>query len=76
MKKGDKDWAYFSKQPKHDSLKMIGSLEESVSDLKVSINVLETHLDFNRNWLKPIHKGKVEFKEFGLNDKVLVKKIA
>ena len=77
MKKGERDYAYFSKCPEYDALRMMGGLEESILNWKeyfwkVSIDPKETQLDFNSTWVKSIHKGELDL---GPNDKVTVKKI-
>ena len=52
VKKGDTDWAYFSKRPEFDNLKMMGGLEDSVHNWKeyfwkVTIDALEIRLDYS-----------------------------
>ena len=80
IKRGNTDWAYFSKRPKYDNFRMMGGLTESVPDWKeyfwkVIINTSETRFDFQSSWVKPIHKGELPFKYLGLNDKITVSKI-
>ena len=80
IKRGNTDWAYFSKRPDFDNLRMIGGLDESMPDWKeyfwkVVIHIGETRFDFQSAWVKPIHKGELPFKYLGLNDKTIVVKI-
>ena len=80
IKRGNTDWAYFSKRPDFDNLRMMGRLDESMPDWKeyfwkVAIYAGETRFEFQSTWVKPIHKGELPYKYLGLNDKTTVTKI-
>ena len=80
IKRGNMDWAYFSKRPEYDNFRMMGSLTESIPDWKeyfwkVAINPMETRYNFQSSWVKLIHKGELQFKHPRLYDKTTVSKI-
>ena len=80
IKRGNTDWAYFSKRPEFDNFRIMGGLDDSVHDWKeyywkVTINATETRFDFNSSWIRPIHKGELPFKFLRINNKTTVSKL-
>ena len=80
VKRGNTDWAYFSKRPDFDNLRMMGGLDDSVPDWKeyfwkVQIHAAETRFDLQPTWVKSIHKGELSFKYLGFNDQTTITKV-